>query len=134
LNFLLDVNVLVAWGWTDHVDHGSTASWIRATRRDGKHRLFTSPIPQLGFVRISVQRTRGAVNVELASRVLDGMLRSLGTAHRFLADDAAADAWPTWCQAAGQTTDAHLVQLARRHGAVLATLDAGIPEAHLIGR
>jgi len=39
---------------------------------------------------------------------------------------------PAWASSPAQTTDGHLLQLASVHGEVLATLDEGIPGAHLI--
>ena len=70
MNYLLDVNVLVAWGWSDHVDHERTAAWIAATRRQRATKLMTSAIPELGFVRVSVQRTGGRVTVAEATETL----------------------------------------------------------------
>jgi hypothetical protein len=132
VNYLLDVNILVAWGWTDHVAHDRTSRWIADTRRQGASQLLTSAIPQLGFVRVSVQRTGGGVTVDEAARTLAGMLRSLGPAHTFVPDDRAARQFSAWCRHATQTTDAHLMQLAAAHDAELATLDAGIPGAFLL--
>ena len=132
MKYLLDVNVLVAWGWSDHVAHGRTAAWIAATRDGHVSRLLTSAIPELGFVRVSVQRTGGRVTVGEAAGTLAGMLQSLGPAHAFLPDDRPADRFPDWCQLASRTTDAHLVQLAAAHNAVLATLDTGIPGAFVL--
>jgi predicted nucleic acid-binding protein len=117
MRYLLDVSVLVAWGWSDHVDHARTAIWIAAARKQKTAELLTSAIPELGFVRVSVQRTEGRVTVEEASRTLAGMLDSLGACHVFLPS---------------QTTDAHLLGLAEAHRARLATLDAGIPGAFLV--
>ena len=92
-------------------------------------RLLTSPIPELGFVRVSVQRTAGRVTVEAAGDVLAGMLRGLGAHHAFLPDDQSAIRFPEWCRQASSTTDAHLLDLAKTHGARLATLDERIPGA-----
>lgn len=132
MKFLLDVNVLVAWGWSDHVDHERTAAWIGAVKRKKATRLMTSPIPQLGFVRVSVQRTGGRVTVAEASETLAGMVAALGTQHVLLADDQEARRFPAWCSSASRTTDAHLLELAAAHGAKLATLDTAIPGAFLI--
>ena len=132
MTFLLDVSVLVAWGWSDHVEHARTVRWIAAARKAKTTVLLTSAIPQLGFVRISVQRTGGRVTVTEASDTLAGMLSSLGTCHLFLHDDRPSVGFPEWCHGASRTTDAHLLQLAEDHGAKLATLDAGIPGAFLI--
>ena len=74
MNYLLDVNVLVAWGWSDHVDHERTVIWIASVRKQKTTILLTSAIPELGFVRISVQRTGGRVTIKEASKTLAGML------------------------------------------------------------
>ncbi|MXY23386.1 MAG: PIN domain-containing protein [Acidobacteria bacterium] len=132
VKYLLDVNVLVAWGWSDHVAHEQTAKWIAATAKHRDSRLFTSPIPELGFVRVSVQRTAGRVTVRAAAGALAGMLHSLGAHHAFLPDDQSADRFPEWCFQASRTTDAHLLELAEAHGARLATLDERIPGAFLV--
>jgi len=132
VNYLLDVNVLVAWGWSDHVEHERTVTWIASAKKWKSAKLLTSSIPELGFVRISVQRTAGRVTVQEASKTLAGMLKSLGSRHVFLADDLPASDFPAWCQYASRTTDAHLLTLAQIHAAKLATLDTGIPNAFLI--
>ena len=132
MNYLLDVNVLVAWGWSDHVDHERTAAWLGSAKRQKTTKLMTSAIPQLGFVRVSVQRTEGRVTVTEAAETLAGMVAALGARHVLLADDQAAREFPAWCSSASRTTDAHLVKLAAAHGAKLATLDAGIPGAFLV--
>jgi len=132
MKYLLDVNVLLAWGWADHADHGRAASWIGAMKRKRGVRLLTSAIPELGFVRVSVQRGAGSVAVNDAVATLAGMLRSLGGSHSFLPDNLPSAGFPAWCASASQTTDAHLLALAKTNGAELATLDTGIPGAFLL--
>jgi predicted nucleic acid-binding protein len=132
VNYLLDVNVLVAWGWSDHVDHERTAAWIGAARRTKATTLMTATIPELGFVRVSVQRTGGRVTVAEATETLAGMVAALGARHVLLADDQAIRQCPDWCSSTSRTTDAHLLELAAAHGAKLATLDTGIPGAFLV--
>jgi toxin-antitoxin system PIN domain toxin len=133
MKYLLDVNVLVAWGWADHANHQEAARWIGGIRKRSGDQLLTSAIPQLGFVRVSVQRSGGQISPEAAGRVLAEMLGSLGERHQFIPDDREASSWPAWCIAAARTTDAHLLALAQGHGAELATLDHGIPRAFIIG-
>ena len=131
--YLLDVNMLVAWGWADHLDHERVAEWIAARLNEADPpRLMTSPIPELGFVRVSVHRGGGQVSPGQASSVLESLIATLGTSHEFLADDRGARMWPDWCRGAARTTDAHLLGLAESHGAELATLDLGIPGAFVI--
>ncbi len=133
MKFLLDVNVLLAWGWADHAEHRRTALWIAAIKRKRGAKLLTSAIPELGFVRVSVQRSAGCLSVEDAAGTLAGMLQSLGGHHSFLPDEHSSCAgFPAWCGSASQTTDAHLLSLAQTHGVELATLDTGIPGAYLL--
>ena len=49
-----------------------------------------------------------------------------------LPDDLGADRLPPYAKAPNKITDGHLLELARHHGARLATLDTGIPGALLI--
>jgi predicted nucleic acid-binding protein len=132
MGHLLDVNILVAWGWRDHADHHRVVRWIveRKTRRGA--RLFTSPIPEIGFIRVSLQRSFGRVSVQQAAEVLQSMRKSLGPVHRFLPDDLGGVEWPEWCGSAARTTDAHLLLLAQRHGLELATLDGAVPGAMIL--
>ena len=134
MNYLLDVNVLVAWGWDDHPSHLCATRWVNAIRSAGSDMLFTSAIPQMGFVRVSVQRSPATVTPESAGRGLNRMLTWLDSSHRFVADDQDSFDWPEWCRGAARTTDAHLLALATAHDAKLATLDADIPGSFLIPR
>jgi predicted nucleic acid-binding protein len=133
MKYLLDVNVLLAWGWADHADHHRAVRWIVSVKKERGTKLLTSPIPELGFVRVSMQRAAGRLDISAAAHTLASMLKSLGRHHAFLPDDcSAAGEFPAWCGAASRTTDGHLVLLARAHGADLATLDTGIPGAFLV--
>ncbi len=87
--------------------------------------LLTSAIPELGFVRISVQRTGGNVTVGGRSRPRH-VSPWAHVIHFCLTIDLQKD-FPEWCSSASRTTDAHLLQLADVHGARLATLDTGHP-------
>ena len=132
MKYLLDVNVLVAWGWMNH-DHNSIVSHWLTREHKKEHVLFlTSPITELGFVRISGQRSEGRISPQAASKEFHKMLRGLAPSHRFLPDDLQIEHWPSWCKTASQTTDAHLLLLAKKHGAQLVTLDRKIPGAFLI--
>jgi predicted nucleic acid-binding protein len=83
----MDVNLLLAWGWKDHVANQPVARWIQnitATREDV---LMTSSISEIGFVRVSIQLSKGQVTPNQASRVLNQLIDSLGDSHEFLNDD-----------------------------------------------
>jgi predicted nucleic acid-binding protein len=132
VKYLLDVNVLVAWGWKEHSDHSRVARWVGHERSRPGTEFLSAPIPELGFIRVSVQRAAGAVSVKEACEALDEMFASLGKTHSFIADDQRATNLPTWCKDASRTTDGHLLELANAHGAKLATLDTGIPGAFVV--
>lgn len=132
MRYLLDVNLLVAWGWEDHTDHDRAAKWIAGAKRLRDAKLLTSAIPQLGFVRVSVQRTGGRLTLSEAAEVLAGMISSLGRIHAFVPDNVDSTTWPSWCQSASRSTDAHLLAVASAHKAKLATLDTGIPDSFLV--
>ena len=78
MHYLLDVNVLVAWGWSDHCHHHRAAAWIGSIKKQPDAIVVTSAIPQLGFVRVSMQRTGGQLPASDAAAVLLEMIESLG--------------------------------------------------------
>ncbi|WP_052573906.1 PIN domain-containing protein [Haloferula sp. BvORR071] len=134
MKHLLDVNLLVAWGWSDHSEHQRTARWLGEMKGRRGVKLCTTPIVELGFIRVSVQRSGGRVALADAAKMLGGMLAALGTRHEFIPDDLSPTGpWPKWCVGPSQSTDAHLLALAVHHGGVLATLDTGIPGAVVVG-
>jgi hypothetical protein len=72
------------------------------------------------------------LKVEQARKLLLGMKANVSQPLTFLSDQNDISILPAWVKTPNQTTDGHLVELARANGAVLATLDAGIPGAFLI--
>jgi predicted nucleic acid-binding protein len=50
----------------------------------------------------------------------------------FLPDDLSADVMPAYVKTARDTTDGHLLALAKRHGAKFTTFDTGIIGADLV--
>lgn len=133
MTHLLDVNALVASAWTDHPHHLRVDRWITMIIGSGERQLATTPIVQLGFVRVSVLRNPTGITVEMASQRLIELVGFLKTQHRFLPDDlSSCRDFPAWCKNPKHTTDAHLLALAKKHGLQLATLDTGILGAFLI--
>jgi hypothetical protein len=111
---LLDVNVLLACGWKSHADHSTLLGWLLQVND-----WATCPITESGFTRISMTTAYQAT--------FDNARKSLATlralrGHRFLSDDVEAALLPV-LTSYKDTTDAHLVILAKRHGLKLATLD-----------
>lgn len=125
--WLLDVNTLVALGFAQHEFHNRVATWVAAQKNPS---LATCPITELGFVRVLAQAPVSGLSVVQARAVL---LRLKKTAmFTFIPDDHDISQLPGWAKTPGQTTDGHLVRLARAHGAEFATLDRRIPGAHLV--
>lgn len=130
MTYLLDVNALLALGHDAHAMHDRAQAWVAARRR--ADRLATCAITELGFVRVGPQ-ARLSPDVAGAAGLLTALKRSRRPAFVLLADNVGADALPAWVKSPGQTTDGHLLALAGVHGARLATFDAGIPGAVLMG-
>ena len=129
MTFLLDVNALVALGFIHHEFHERVARWVKA---QGFPALATCSITELGFVRVLSQAPVYGLTVADARNALLRLKRSKILPFIFFADDHDISHLPAWAKTAKQTTDGHLLQLARAHGAVLATLDQKIPGAYLI--
>lgn len=121
---LPDVNVLVALVWERHIHHAAARRW-RAELGHGP--WATTSVTQTGFVRVSANRA--AVGEPLAVREAVAVLATLIAvpSHRFLPDDAGFVDNPLvpHDRLVGhrQVTDAHLVAVARRHGAQVVTFD-----------
>ena len=120
---LVDVNLLVALTWADHVHHAAAHAWFAAS--DG--RWSTCAVTQAGFVRISANPSVLAqpVSVSEATAVLRAAIGRRG--HTFLVDPAGFvdNQLVPHDRIVGhrQVTDAHLVAIARHHGATVSTLD-----------
>jgi uncharacterized protein len=130
--YLLDVNVLLALRYQDHVHHERASHWLESLQP--KHgetpALATCAITELGFVRIASRAAGFAPRV--AGACLDLVRLKKTGSFCFLPDELGAERLPAWVTKSKQTTDGHLLQLASRYSAVLATLDTGIPGALLI--
>jgi predicted nucleic acid-binding protein len=129
MRFLLDVNALVALGIFHHKFHDRVNAWI--TSQEGAHWL-TCSITELGFARVVAQSPDYGFTVQQARTLLLSLKVNAKLQLSFLPDSNDISMLPAWVKTPKQTTDGHLVQLAGANGAVLATLDEGIPGAFLI--
>ena len=133
MRHLLDANVLLALGVTDHGFHQRVVEWLQRESRHRPKEVATCAITEIAFVRILTLTIYG-YSVEEAKVTLR-KLKGIGDLDfTFLSDDRSASHLPAWVSRSHQVTDGHLVALAKRHGAELATLDEKIPGAFIIPR
>jgi len=124
---LLDLNVLIALAWPQHVHHERVHAWF-ATRTTT---WMTTPVTEAGFLRLSTNPAVVSQRVPMSDALaMLAAMRSVA-GHAFL-PDASTLAVPAISLAAlatsRQVTDAHLVNLAAASGARLATLDRGLEQ------
>jgi uncharacterized protein len=133
MKYLLDVNALVALGFMDHEFHTRVSGWVRKLLA-GKpeHELATCPITELGFVRVLAQATQYGFSISQACRLLRRLKAANVLKFSFISDDYDISHIPAWVRTAKQTTDGHLAKLAQAKGAILTTLDEGIPGSFVI--
>jgi predicted nucleic acid-binding protein len=130
--YLLDINVLLAFVYDEHVFHHRVSRWIKHVESEKSPipRFATCSITELGFIRIAGRKAGLAENLTVARADLRRAKAVLGLV--LLGDGLDGNRLPGWVTKADQTTDGHLVELAAAHQVQLATLDKGIPGAVLI--
>lgn len=129
MKYLLDVNALVALGFIHHEFHDRMATWVKAQQFP---ELATCSITELGFVRVLSQAPAYGFTVVQARTVLLRMKRAKVLAFTFITDAHDISHLPIWVKSPRQTTDGHLVELARVSGAIMATLDEKVPGSYRI--
>lgn len=124
---LLDVNVLIALAWPNHVHHAAARAWFETRREEG---WATCPLTEAGFVRVSCNPAvvRHTVTPLDAIAVLQKLTR-LGS-HTFWPLDLSITHLPESIgirlQGYRQITDAVLLAAAMEREGQLATLDGGM--------
>lgn len=126
---LLDVNVLIALAWPNHVHHTSARRWFDASSSAG---WATTPVTELGFVRVS--SNKNVIPDAATPGAALGVLRALCElpGHEFWPDDTRLVEPPFPLDRLGayrQVTDVHLAALAASRKGKLATFDQRIPRA-----
>lgn len=114
MSHLLDVNFLLACGWSSHARHTAARAWLEA-----QSSFTTSPISELGFIRVSMTPGYRASFADAQSALADITSRRQA---RTVAADLPAVRLPALANYS-EVTDAYLVELARAYGLKLATLD-----------
>ena len=116
MKYLLDINLLIAGIWANHLEHVHAFAWL-----EGKS-LVICPLSELGFLRISTNQRAINAPMEQARELLQRFL-SERKVIRIQDDLPALESHP---QTSAQVTDHYLAALAGLHGYKLATFDAHI--------
>lgn len=132
MTYLLDVNSLLALGLRQHAFHDRVATWVSRLAGAGIPGLATCSIVELGFVRVVSQARQYGFSVRQARELLISLKAGRAVRWIFIADDHDISRLPKWVKSPKETTDGHLVELAKAHGALLATLDEKIKGAFSI--
>lgn len=127
-NTLLDVNVFVALGWSNHKHHAKVRSWFGLIRAGGWR---TCGVTQSGFLRLSLNPL--VVDHQFSTKMAIETLGKLTADpdHKYL------EALPAPCapefreilyrvEGHRQVSDAYLLCIAKHHQVSLATLDQSI--------
>lgn len=125
---LLDVNVLVALFFADHVHHDLAHDWFADHRTHG---WATCPLTENGLVRVACQQPSDDMLVRPVD-VIGHLERFCKDKHHHAWTDAVslADASlfaPEFIRGHRQLTDVYLLGLAKKMGGRLATFDRTIP-------
>jgi predicted nucleic acid-binding protein len=129
--YLLDVNALIGLAWAEHQFHSRMGAWVITLDRDSDL-LATCAISELGLVRIVPQLAAGSSTIKEAQETLARVKATSILPFTFIADNVGADRLPSWVRQSKQTTDGHLLELAKAHKAIFATCDQKIHGAFLI--
>jgi hypothetical protein len=129
---LLDVNVLIALAWPNHVHHHAARLWFQ--KWGAKNGWASCPVSEAGFVRVCCNPL--AVRQTVTPRDAISLLRQLrqSGSHSFWPlEHSIVDIDPDIVdrlQGYRQITDALLLSVALRQGGCLATLDSRLAQLH----
>ena len=116
MNRLLDVNVLLAAIWEDHLRHQMVFDWLI-----GKE-LVVCRLSELGFLRISTNPKIFNVPMPDARAALEKFVQERDI-ERIIDDLPPLESSPSKSE---EVTDHYFADLASKHGMKFATLDQGI--------
>ena len=125
---LLDVNVLVALFFPEHVHHDVAHDWFADHQGEG---WATCAVTENGFVRVACQQLSGQTILRPAA-VLDNFRRFCASRHhRDWSDDVSLRDTslfaPQFIRGHRQLTDVYLLGLSKKKSGRLATFDRSIP-------
>ena len=113
MKYLLDVNSLLALAVLHHEFHQRVAAWLERLASKGVPELRTCSITELGFVRVLGQAQQYGSSVTQARELLLELKNTKRIHCAFIPDHHDIRHLPKWVRSPKQTTDGHLVELAR---------------------
>lgn len=123
---VLDVNVIIASVFADHVMHPVARQFVNALER-----FHTTPMTQGGFLRFATRPWKNERKEEQPPRLTMAEAQAklaeftAADGHVFLPDDAPfTELGMRSMQGLRQWTDAYLLHLARKHGLAMASLES----------
>jgi len=131
VNFLLDVNALLATGQVEHSHHPAAMRWIKSLDPK-RYSMATCSISELGFIRILTLPEIADLTISEAKGLLRRTKATSPVRFHFIPDDIGGDRLPSWVTRSSQTTDGHLLSVAQSVQGQLATFDRRISGAFLI--
>ena len=122
---LLDVNVLVALAWPNHVHHARAHDWFA-----GADAWATCPVTQSGFVRVS-SNSRAIPDARTPSEAIELLSAMVAIAGHEFWEDATSivrSRHGSFDRVVSyrQVTDAHILDVARTHEGHVVTFDRGV--------
>ena len=123
--YLLDINVLIALAWDNHVHHARAHAWFRNL---GTTTFATCNLTQSGFVRLSMNPSVVHCQIAIADALAALESFTKHPSHRFCEDGALLSDSPAWQRVNSYklVTDTNLRLIAHHHGRKLVTFDEGI--------
>ncbi len=133
MTHLLDVNVLIALVWPNHVHHRAARQWFFEFHEQG---WATCPVTESGFIRVSSNQrvTPEARTPAEAAHLLELLCSRSG--HTFLGDSVRftkhLQTFEQISLTSAQVSDLHLIFLASGAGATFVTFDRGAASMAMI--
>ena len=126
MNYLFDVNALIAGVYEDHEHHAVMRSWMRDNNAAG---LRVAPLVMTGCLRVlmtvSGEKKTGRIVSAIGAFKEFYHIETVG-------DITEIETLGNWIRGPKQVTDAHLLAIAKQHKLKLLTFDKNIPAREVL--
>ena len=126
MNYLFDVNALIAGVYEDHEHHAVMRSWMRDNNAAG---LRVAPLVMTGCLRVlmtvSGEKKTGRIVSAIGAFKEFYHIETVG-------DITEIETLGNWIRGPKQVTDAHLLAITKQHKLKLLTFDKNIPAREVL--